>query len=125
MESRKAQIGRIGEEAACGYLLEHGHTILERNWRSGHLEVDIISLDCAGVHFIEVKCRVAPVSADPLDSVGWRKQRNISKAAQKYMAVHGKELGDPEISLDVASVVLDGGAVTMDLIQGAYIPVHM
>ena len=40
----RAQTGRTGEDAACRYLTEQGHTILERNWRSGHLEIDIISL---------------------------------------------------------------------------------
>lgn len=121
----KKQIGRIGEEAVCGYLQAKGHTILERNWRTGHLEVDIISLNKDGIHFTEVKTRVAPLSADPLESIRRDKQANISKAAVKYVSGHRKQVGDAEIWLDVASVVLDGGETTVEYMAGAYIPVHI
>lgn len=118
------QIGRIGEEAVCGYLQKLGHTILERNWRTGHLEVDIISMFGDGVHFTEVKTRVAPLSADPSDSIGYRKRTNISKAAAKYVARHIVEVGDAEIWLDAASVVLDGGKTEIEYSAGAYMPLH-
>ena len=36
--------GKKGEDIACGLLEGMGHIILERNWRSGHLEIDIISV---------------------------------------------------------------------------------
>jgi len=125
------QIGRIGEEAVCAYLQERGHSILERNWRTGHLEVDIISLYKDGIHFTEVKTRVAPLSADPLENVSPAKQRNISRAAVRYMSQLRKTPGqgtmvqDAEISLDVASVVLDGGKTTIEYMAGAYVPMHV
>ena len=58
MESKgnyRRDLGKKGEDIACRLLEEKGHTILERNWRSGHLEIDIISLDQDGIHFVEVK----------------------------------------------------------------------
>ena len=125
------QIGRIGEDAVCRYLLEHGHSILERNWRTGHLEVDIISLSGDGIHFTEVKTRVAPLSADPLESIGRSKQGNIARAALRYMSdmrharEHGTMIQDSEIWLDVASVVLDGGKTDVEYIAGAYTPLHV
>ena len=60
MEDRsghRRQLGKAGEYVACGFLRSMGHIILERNWRSGHLEIDIISLDRDGIHFVEVKTR--------------------------------------------------------------------
>ena len=36
----KNETGRIGEEIALGWLLEHGFRLLDRNWRSGHLELE-------------------------------------------------------------------------------------
>ena len=48
MESGKnsrGELGRLGEDIACRYLENLGHTILDRNWRWGHLEIDIISFD--------------------------------------------------------------------------------
>ena len=60
MEGRgniRRELGRVGEDIACSLLEGMGHLILERNWRSSHLEIDIISYDPAGIHFVEVKTR--------------------------------------------------------------------
>ena len=60
MEDRgnhRQKLGERGENVACRYLESMGHTILERNWRNGHLEIDIISVDPEGIHFVEVKAR--------------------------------------------------------------------
>ena len=35
--------GKEGEQDAVNFLIENGHTILERNFRFGHAEIDIIS----------------------------------------------------------------------------------
>ena len=37
------KIGSIGEEIACRYLIERGHSILSRNTKLGRLEFDIES----------------------------------------------------------------------------------
>ena len=47
----KRDLGQRGEDIACDYLRRIGHTILERNWRSGHLEIDIISISKNGIHY--------------------------------------------------------------------------
>ena len=38
-----ALIGGRGEDAAVEWLRERGFYIVERNWRIGHLEIDIIA----------------------------------------------------------------------------------
>ena len=43
MKTDKPTVGRKGEEEACGYLARQGHRILARNWRGGHLELDVIT----------------------------------------------------------------------------------
>ena len=65
----KDNTGKKGEEIVCRWLTDHGHTILERNWRYGHLEIDIISYDRSGIHFVEVKSRKTPFEAEPQDCV--------------------------------------------------------
>ena len=60
---KTSKIGQNGEEIACDFLLSRGHQILDRNWRSGHLELDIVSEDQEGLHFVEVKARTAPVTS--------------------------------------------------------------
>ena len=55
----RGALGKHGEDDVCQFLIERGHTILDRNWRSGHLEIDIVTLAPDGIHFVEVKSRVA------------------------------------------------------------------
>ena len=50
-KNHRSELGQLGERLACELLMGMGHTILERNWRSGHLEIDIISFDAEGIHF--------------------------------------------------------------------------
>lgn len=120
----KALIGQRGETAVCELLLSKGHRILERNWRCGHLEVDIISLSDDGLHFVEVKSRVAPTSAQPEDNISFRKQINLSKAALRYVRHHSEFSDETEIWLDVAAVIFDGHIVTIRYSPGAIIPLH-
>jgi len=47
--------GNLGETIASEYLVAHGHTILERNFRKKYGEIDIISRAHDTVHFVEVK----------------------------------------------------------------------
>ena len=56
MDPRRAT-GKRGEDEACGLLVSLGHSILERNWRHGHKEVDIISLAGNELHIVEVKSK--------------------------------------------------------------------
>ena len=65
----RGALGKHGEDDVCQFLIERGHTILDRNWRSGHLEIDIVTLAPDGIHFVEVKSRVAPVQGEPQDAV--------------------------------------------------------
>ena len=87
MEDRadhRQKLGQAGEYVACRYLEGMGHTILERNWRSGHLEIDIISTDADGIHFVEVKARRENIQAPPQENVGLAKQRRIASAAKGF-----------------------------------------
>lgn len=125
-DRQKKATGRRGEQIACEYLLKEGHIILERNWRSGHLEVDIITLDPKGIHFVEVKTRRPPYQALPQDCVDATKQRNVAKAAVSYLhTAKGRKLADAEVWFDVVAVILDGKKETIEYIPGAYTPIYI
>jgi len=123
-KDRKTTGGR-GEDAACEYLNSIGQTILERNWRGSHTEIDIISYDDKGVHFVEVKTRKAPIMAEPELNVDHAKQRTLTKAAQYYL--HSKDrayLADCEVFFDVVGVVLDEDTAHISYFPQAFIPIY-
>lgn len=125
MKTERQLTGKRGEDAACEHLRGLGQTVLARNWRHSHLEIDIITADPAGVHFVEVKTRTAPIMAPPELNVGPDKQRRLVRAAQAF--VRGARLpagyGD-ELFFDVVSVVLDGPSVTLEYFPQAWVPIY-
>lgn len=120
-------LGRRGEDVACGFLSGKGHTIVERNYRSGHLEIDIITLDKDGVHFVEVKSRVAPVAVSPEENVTAAKQKKVADAALRYLHTSkDKRLSaDLEVSFDVVAVTFDGGVEIVEWFPNAYYPMYL
>ena len=129
MESGKnyrQSLGQQGEDMVCSFLESIGHTILERNWRSGHLEVDIISFDEEGIHFVEVKARRQSIQAPPQDNVGRKKQARITKAALSFLkSAKGLPFGTHECFFDVAAVTFVGDTVSLEWFPQAYIHIYM
>ncbi len=50
-------LGRTSEDLACAFLKSAGWRILERNYRAGHKEIDIIATRARVIAFVEVKAR--------------------------------------------------------------------
>ena len=124
--NHRQTLGKRGEDIACRYLEDMGHKILERNFRSGHLEIDIISYDPEGIHFVEVKARQKSIQAPPQDNVDIAKQRRIAKAAVNYMRkAKGLPGRDLECIFDVIAVTFDGGNARVEWFPQAYIPLYV
>ena len=58
------ELGRRGEDFACGYLEEHGFTVIGRNVHAGHSEFDIICTDGKYIVFAEIKTRQVRTSGE-------------------------------------------------------------
>lgn len=118
--------GRLGEDAAAAWLERHGHTVLGRNWRGGRVELDIVSFDHEGIHFVEVKTRTAPLAADPAVNVNAAKRRHLHGAALAWLHAH-PGLPALEIFFDIITVVLsgDGAILTLDYYPQAFIPTYV
>ena len=119
-----AMVGKRGEDEACAFLVRMGHVLIQRNYRAGHLEIDIITLDRNGVHFVEVKSRVAPVQAEPQENVTPAKQRRIAEAANRYLnrSKDSRLSPDLEISFDVVAVTFDKEETRIEWFPQAFIP---
>ncbi|RMH61817.1 MAG: YraN family protein [Zetaproteobacteria bacterium] len=78
--------GRRGEDAACAWLVQHGHRILARNVRLARGELDIVARDNESLLFIEVKAHRSRDSA--LLAVTADKCRRLRQAAELWLARH-------------------------------------
>jgi putative endonuclease len=94
--------GKEGERAVMEYLLEKGYKILERNYRSGHREVDIVAAKDDTVAFVEVKKRNGSDFGLGLESVTEKKKRNIISVARQY--IKNSTLMNCNVRFDVASI---------------------
>ena len=122
----RCNLGKQGEDIACRLLEGMGHRILARNWRCGHLEIDIISLDSTGIHFVEVKTRRLNVQAPPEENVNRAKQRRIANAAGRFLkSDNGLPYGDYECSFDIVAVTFEGGQANTEWFPQAYIPMYI
>ncbi len=101
--------GRSGEDLARRYLEHHGYLILQTNYRSRYGEVDIIARRGRVVAFIEVKTRLGHKCGEPFEAVGPRKQNQIRRMAEMWVAEHAgdRELRECEFRFDVVSVKMD------------------
>ena len=78
--------GKWGEMYAAQYLERNGYIILERDWRIGHKDIDIIALKDNKIIFVEVKTRSSDDFRDPMLSVDQDKRRNLLSAGKAYMS---------------------------------------
>jgi putative endonuclease len=105
MLNSRQRLGQTGEQSVAKYLKKNGYTILVQNYRCKLGEIDIIARDGSVLVFIEVKTRSGTGYGSPAAAVNIRKQRQISRAAQCYLAEHG--LFESPARFDVVSVLSD------------------
>lgn len=92
--------GKIGEQKAAEYLMQRGYVILERNWRLGHKEVDMICTDGDLLIVVEVKSRKTPEER-PEELLDYRKRHNLLCAGEAYLKMKGL---DQELRFDLVLV---------------------
>ena len=114
----KQSFGEVGEELASRYLMDNGYQLLQRNWRSGHHEVDIIAEFHGMVVFVEVKARKDENFLPAWVAVDKHKKKNLSLAAQQYMSAN--KLTDNPLRFDVITVVGEGEPYRLTHIKAAF-----
>ena len=126
MKTEKQIIGQRGEEEACAWLVGEGHKIMRRNWRTGHLELDIITLKGHVLHVIEVKTRSGGAALPPEVNVNQDKRRRMVSAAQAFLKSDDRRLvpADLEIWLDVLTVIFEEPAPRIEYFPQAFIPMY-
>lgn len=110
--------GFFGQDAAEKELKKQGYSIIERNFRCRHGEIDIIAEHGTYIVFIEVKTRSSRSFGTPACSIDSRKKRHIIMSAKQYLSMRG--ISDRDVRFDVASIELNRGAATIDVIKDAF-----
>ncbi len=85
-KSNNTKFGQEGEDIAADFLVQKGYEILERNYKLGRSEVDIICRQENELVFVEVKTRKYDTIVYPEQAVNKTKQKTIRRVANYYLA---------------------------------------
>ena len=117
--ARHNELGNEGEWEAMGLLARKGYRLHHRNWRVGHLEIDIVA-EWYGVYvFVEVKTRKNKDFSDPIEAVDEEKKRNIIAAANAYMRYHNLDNG---VRFDIITVIGEARPFEVKHYRNAFVP---
>ena len=83
--ARHNDTGRAGEDAAVEMLTAKGYAIVDRKWRCGRMEIDIVAQRGPRLAIVEVKTRSDAGMDDPIAAVDRRKQLAMVRAATAYI----------------------------------------
>lgn len=114
------ELGKRGEEMAAQLLQRIGYAILERNWRYGNLEIDIIARSEKEIIFVEVKTRSDDSLMRPEEAVKWQKMRYMTIAAGHYIQYKRINL---EPRFDIVAIVLNSQRCDIQHFESAFPPV--
>lgn len=98
------ELGVWGEDETALYLEGEGYVIIDRDWKIGKRDLDILALSPDGktLVVVEVKTRSGDDYQRPEEAVDGRKMRNLAIAANAYVKEHQVE---KELRFDIISVV--------------------
>ena len=111
------EFGKEAEEMAAHFLTENGHSVIERNYRFGNCEIDIISLKNNILHIVEVKARSYNYYGEPEEFVNRQKINLLIKAANHYVS---KNELDIEVQFDIVSIIKHNTNFTINHIEDAF-----
>ena len=111
-------LGVEGERRAEAWLVERGWRILDRRFRSGHRDLDLVAERSGVVAFVEVKARRGSTFGHPVEAVNWRKQRELTRSAAVWIARFG---GEKQLfRFDVIGVLIDESGTRIRHVENAF-----
>lgn len=100
-KSYRQNFGHWGEEKAAAFLSELGYDVLERNYRTGHSEVDLIACKDGCLSFVEVKTRSSRDFGLAEDAITPQKMAALERAVYAFLEAHPDLPQDWQIDLIV------------------------
>jgi putative endonuclease len=118
MSAAKQAFGELGERIAERWLRRQGWRVVQRRYRSGHRDIDLVVERDGTVAFVEVKARRGSQFGDPVEAVNWNKQRQLIRSASTWIDRHGKP--SECYRFDVVGVLVEGERVRVRHIANAF-----
>jgi len=112
-------LGIRGEQIAVNHLEKNGYTIVEKNWRFGRAEIDIIAQKENTLAVVEVKTRTTNWFGNPQEFVTTKKKKLLIGAANEY--VIKKDL-DVDVRFDIIAVIINKKGTSLEHIEDAFYP---
>jgi putative endonuclease len=102
-KDRRVERGHEYERLAARFYVDKGFDVLERNWRAGRKEIDLIVRKRNLVVFVEVKSSASKRFGHPAERVDRRKRENLANCARQYIIA--KDLSGVDLRFDVVTFV--------------------
>ena len=118
MSAARQAFGELGERIAERWLRRAGWRIIQRRFRSGHRDIDLVVEREGTVAFVEVKARRGSRFGQPVEAVNWRKQKELCKSARVWIDRHGRPL--EVYRFDVIGVLMENERVRIRHVPDAF-----
>lgn len=124
MLTARQELGVRGERVAEVWLTARGWTVLDRRFRAGHRDLDLVVArwdvepDGRLVAFVEVRTRYSTVRGTPAETVTWRKQRELARAARAWVASNRRS--NDVYRFDVVGVLVRAGRARIQYVPDAF-----
>jgi putative endonuclease len=116
-------LGRIGEDLALAHLERLGFTLVARNHRTRHGEIDLVVFGDETLVFVEVKTRRATGRGrGPWEALHERKCRQVRRMAAAFLAEVLDRPRSAKLRFDAIGVVIDarGRLERLDHLEAAF-----
>lgn len=118
MSAAKQEFGELGEQIAERWLKRQGWRVVQRRFRSGHRDIDLVVEREGTVAFVEVKARRGREFGDPVEAVNWAKRRELVRSASVWIDRHGRP--SDSYRFDVVGVLVEGERVRVRHVPNAF-----
>ena len=118
MSAARQAFGELGERIAERWLRRRGWRVVQRRFRNGHRDIDLVVERDGMVAFVEVKARRGEEFGGPVQAVSWRKRKELERSALVWIDRHGREA--ESYRFDVVGVLLKGADVRVCHVENAF-----
>ncbi|MCL4511336.1 MAG: YraN family protein [Bacteroidetes bacterium] len=117
-------LGAKGEQLAAEFMSRRGYEVVEKNFKYDRGEIDIIARKGNLIVFCEVKTRTNNAYGGGENAVDSRKQEQIRKVAEGYIAERNLSAGslgeDFDFRFDVIVVEMSSSSTKIRVIENAF-----